>query len=81
MVLYGAKSTILLFDEEKGACHGRLGGSDVALLAVFIEELVELLFLRWRKGVRLASLGYEVVLQIDGVVPGVMLGKSLCFSI
>src|SRR5258708_15816397 len=69
IVLYEAKQTILLLDEEHRGSHGGLGWMDVAVHKVLLEEVIKLLlFCRGQgehPGVREFSPGCE----INGMVP------------
>jgi hypothetical protein len=79
VILNGAKSSTLLFDEEEGGRNRGFRGVDLTSLEIVFEEFVEDLLFVDRKGVSLGfpSINFGSFLEFDGVIPFSMLGKLI----
>src|SRR5258705_4392836 len=69
IVLYKAKRTILLLDEEHRGSHGGLGWMDVAICKVLLEEVVKLLLFCRGQGECPGAREFSPRCEINGMVP------------
>jgi len=69
IVLYEAKQTILLLDEEHRGSHRGLGWMDAAICKVLLEEVIKLLLFCRGQGECLGVREFSPRCEINGVVP------------